>query len=230
MKANFFELQPDLDYYRTVVTLITDSSGPARVKKGVRVSAFEENHNLAVDCQVPPGAAAPLLSCLLLASSTPPPQQWIPIRWTGGPLELAWRAHTKTLPADVSIRDAIAHWYDPTTLNLLEDSPVNGRLVTWSALADATVETQQQQLVEVYTENAHKRLAVFGLVYAAGDASKITASAAKASLDGLVLDGDFTSEFPAALRQALAPCWLSRLQRMQLHGGGSPHRSSPSRV
>jgi hypothetical protein len=118
-------------------------------------------------------------------------------------LELAWRAQTKTLPADNSVRDALARWYEPATLNLLDDSPVNCLLVTWSALADATVEAQQQQLVKIYAENAHKRgLAVLGLVYAAGDASKIAADAAKASLDGLVLDGDFTAEFPGTLRKA----------------------------
>ena len=142
------------------------------------------------------------LSCAVCASSSPP-EQWIPIRWTGGPLELAWRAYTKTLPTDNSVRDALAQWYEPATLNLLEDSPVNCLLVTWSAPADAAIDAEQQRLVKAYTEAAHKRgLAVLGLVYAPGDASKIATDAAKASLDGLVLDGDFTSEFPAALRKA----------------------------
>ena len=45
-------------------------------------------------------------------------------------------------------------------------------------------------------------LAVLGLVYAAGDASKIAADAARAALDGLVLEGEFAPEFPAALRKA----------------------------
>src|SRR5262249_51391070 len=88
-------------------------------------------------------------------------------------------------------------------LSLLEDSPVNCLLVTWSAPADSSVETQQRQLVKTYTEAAHKRgLAVLGLVYAAGDASIIAAEATRAALDGLVLDGDFSPEFSAALRKA----------------------------
>jgi len=144
------------------------------------------------------------LSCTLYAAALPVPEQLVPIRWTGGPLELAWRTRTKTLPADSTIRDALARWYEPATLSLLEDSPVNCLLVTWSALADAAVEAEQQQLVKVYTQAAHKRsLAVLGLIYAAGDASKIAADAAKDSLDGLVLDGDFTPEFSAALRKAV---------------------------
>jgi len=141
--------------------------------------------------------------CTLCASATPAPEQWVPIRWTGGPLELAWRTRTKTLPADLGARDALAHWYETATLSLLQDSSANCLLVTWSAAADAAVEAEQQQLVKVYTEAAHRRgLAVLGLVYAPGNASKIAADAAGSTLDGLVLEGEFTPEFSAALSKA----------------------------
>jgi hypothetical protein len=144
-----------------------------------------------------------LLSCTLGFSSIPAQEAWVPVRWTGGPLELAWRTRTKTLPAEAVVRDAIARWYEPATLGLLDDFPANCLLVTWSAPADAAVEAEQQQLVKIYAEAAHKRgLAVLGMVYAAGDASKIAADAARAALDGLVLDGDFAADFPAALRKA----------------------------
>lgn len=144
-----------------------------------------------------------VLSCTLGVSALPAPEAWVPVRWTGGPLELAWRTRAKTLPADAAVRDALARWYEPATLSLLEDSPANCLLVTWSAPADAAVEAGQRQLIKVYAEAAHKRgVAVLGLVYAAGDASKIVADAARAALDGLVLEGEFPPEFPAALRQA----------------------------
>ena len=144
-----------------------------------------------------------LLSCTLAVSSTPPPETWVPMRWTGGPLEVAWRTHAKTLPADGAVRDALTRWYEPATLSLLENSPVNCLLVTWSAPAGGAVEAEQQQLVKVYAEAAHKRgLVVLGLVYAAGDASKIAADANRAELDGLVLEGEFTPEFSADLRKA----------------------------
>ena len=136
-------------------------------------------------------------------SGAPAPNAWVPVRWTGGPLELAWRTQTKTLPADGAVRDAVLRWYEPATLSLLEDSPVNCLLVTWSAPADAAVQTEQQQLVKVYADAAHKRgLLVLGLVYAPGDATKIAEDSARAGLDGLVLEGDFTPEFPAAMREA----------------------------
>lgn len=143
------------------------------------------------------------LSCTLGVSAPSTPEAWVPVRWTGGPLEIAWRARAKTLPADAAVREALARWYEPATLSLLEDSPANCLLLTWSAPADTAVEAQQQQIVKVYAEGAHKRgLAVLGLVYAAGDASKIAADAARAALDGLVLEGEFAPEFPAALRKA----------------------------
>lgn len=144
-----------------------------------------------------------LLSCAFGASGSPTPEMWVPVRWTGGPLELAWRTHTKTLPSDAAVRDVLAGWYELATLNLLEDSPANCLLVTWSAPAGAAVEAEQQQLVKVYTEAAHKRgLVVLGLVYAAGDPFKIAADAFRAALDGLVLDGEFAPEFPLVLRKA----------------------------
>ena len=144
-----------------------------------------------------------LLSCTLVASATPPPEQWVPIRWTGGPLEIAWRTSAKTLPADAALRDSIARWYEPATLSLLEDSPANCLLVTWSAPADEAVGVEQHRLVKDYAEAAHKRgFIVLGLVYAAGDASKIASDAARAALDGLVLEGDFSAEFLGALRKA----------------------------
>jgi hypothetical protein len=146
-----------------------------------------------------------VLSCTLGASALPAPEAWVPVRWTGGPLELAWRTRAKTLPADAAVRDALARWYEPATLSLLEDSPANCLLVTWSAPADAAVEAEQQRLVKVYADAAHKRgLVVLGLIYAAGDASKIATDAARAALDGLVLEGDFSPEFPASLKKAAA--------------------------
>ena len=190
-----------------IVTLAWRNWAHSRSRQGWtfvvgRISALIASHRLAI-FWFPSLLVLFLLACALGASSSPPPEAWVPVRWTGGPLELAWRTRTKTLPADATVRDALARWYEPVTLSLLEDSPANCILVTWSAPADAAVEAEQQQLVKVYAEAAHKRgLAVLGLVYAAGDASKIAADAARAALDGLVLDGEFAPEFPAALRKA----------------------------
>jgi hypothetical protein len=143
------------------------------------------------------------VSCPIGASGTPAPDAWVPIRWTGGPLEIAWRTQAKTLPADVAVRDALIRWYEPSTLALLDNSFPNCLLVTWGAPADAAIQTEQQRLVQRYAEAAHKRgLVVLGIVYAAGNASAIAADASRAALDGLVLEGQFAREFSAALRKA----------------------------
>src|ERR1019366_1203868 len=97
------------------------------------------------------------LFCLpsaLLGANPGTPYSGTPARWRGGPLELSQRAKPKTPPADTAVREAIANWYDPATLHLLEGSPVNSLLLTWSAGADAELERQQQQLVKIYTTEA----------------------------------------------------------------------------
>lgn len=146
---------------------------------------------------------------VLSAAASVAPESWIPARWTGGPLEIAQRTKTKTLPADPSVRESIATWYEPATLNLLEGSPVNCLLVTWSAGADPALERQQQQLVKTYAAEAHKRgLSVLGLVYSGSDysgtdATRLAASGVDARLDGLVLEGEFPAGFTAQVTRAL---------------------------
>jgi len=138
------------------------------------------------------------------------PDSWIPARWQGGPLELARRAQwggPPGLPSDAAVRDAIEHWYDVATLHLLDGSPVNCLLVTWSAGADAELERRQQQLVKAYAAEAHRRdIAVLGLVYPGSDPSNAVAAALDAELDGLVPDGEFpdVAQFAGKLEQAFA--------------------------
>jgi hypothetical protein len=145
------------------------------------------------------------LPSVLLGGNLGTPDSWIPARWPGGPLELYQRAKVKMPPADTALREAIANWYDPATLHLLEGSPVNCLLLTWSAGADAELERQQQQLVKTYTSVAHQRgVAILGLVYPGADPSKFVAAAAAASLDGLALDGEFPGGFLEQVTRALA--------------------------
>jgi hypothetical protein len=119
------------------------------------------------------------------------PDSWIPARWDGGPVEAFRRSGDKAL-SDPGVREAIANWYSPVTLSLLEGSPVNCLLLTLSAGAGPEVEKQQRQLVKEYTRRARERgLAVLGLVYPGADPPAVAAAAADAQLDGLVLEGEF---------------------------------------
>jgi hypothetical protein len=132
--------------------------------------------------------------------------RWVPARWEGGPLEVARRAEGKTVAADGPTRDAILKWYDPATLGLLEGTPINCLLVTFSAGKGAEIEAQQRQLVKEYAQAARQRgIAVLGIVYPGSDPLTVAAAAADAQLDGLVLDGEFpaAAAFPAKLEAAL---------------------------
>ena len=77
-----------------------------------------------------------LLTCVTLAAVpafAAGPDGWVPARWQGGPLELQRRARDGTLPDAPALRETIRQWYDPATLDLLQGTPINCLLVTWSA-------------------------------------------------------------------------------------------------
>jgi hypothetical protein len=131
------------------------------------------------------------LTLLLAGVSTAQTDCWIPARWQGGPLEVERRIADQTLPADPALREAIRQWYEPETLHLLDGTPVNCLLVTWSIGADAAIESQQHQLVTTFAREAHARgIAVLGLVYPGSDPAAFVEPAAEAGLDGLVLEGE----------------------------------------
>jgi hypothetical protein len=124
-------------------------------------------------------------------AARPGPPAWVPVRWEGGPLELARRAGDKAA-AGVAIREAIARWYDPATLSLLDGTPVNCLLLALSAGADPQVERRQWKLVKEYARRAHARgIAVLGLVYPGAEPAAVASAAGNAKLDGIVLDGEF---------------------------------------
>ncbi len=126
------------------------------------------------------------------------PARWVPARWDGGPLELTRRAKDTTLPAGA--REAIARWYEPTSLGLLQNTPINCLLVTFSMGAGPEVEQRQQQLVGEYARLAHGRgVAVLGIVYPGAAPEAVAAAARETQLDGLVLDGEFPAGFAAKL-------------------------------
>lgn len=127
--------------------------------------------------------AAMALICATLEAGGP--AGWIPVRWQGGPLEV--RRRGGVAPSEIT-RD----WYDSRTLDFLDNTPINCLLVTWSTGAEAALEAGQRKLVTSYARAAHRRgIAVLGLLYPGADPGPASASARKAGLDGLVLDGDF---------------------------------------
>jgi hypothetical protein len=126
------------------------------------------------------------------------PGRWVPARWDGGPLELTRRA--KAQPPPVDAREALAKWYDPSTLGLIEGTPINCLLVTFSIGAEPEAEHQQHHLVEEYARLARERgIAVLGIVYPGADPEAVAVATREAQLDGLVLDGEFRAGFAEKL-------------------------------
>lgn len=149
--------------------------------------------------------------CLVLALGSPfaspcaeisPVESWIPARWSGGPVELARRTKDNAMPPASAAKEAIERWYEPATLDLLDGTPINCLLVTWSAGAAPEVERRQQQLVKTYARHAHHRgIAVLGSVYPGSDPSLFVDAAADAGLEGLVLEGEWFPGGEAFVRQ-----------------------------
>jgi hypothetical protein len=102
------------------------------------------------------------------------------------------RTQDRTLPADAALRETILNWYDPVTLDLLHETPINCLLVTWSAGGRPEMERRQQKAVRAYAREARARgIAVLGLVHAGAAPSSFVGPALEGGLDGFVLEGDF---------------------------------------
>ncbi len=136
-----------------------------------------------------------------------PSSGWIPARWDGGPLEVVRRAKDKSIAENAALREAIAQWYNPSTLTLLDGTPINCLLVTFSAGVGSDIERQQRQLVKEYARVARKRgISVLGIVYPGADPQAVASASDEALLDGLVLDAafpvgaGFAGELETALR------------------------------
>jgi hypothetical protein len=153
--------------------------------------------------------AAALLTCVTLAgvpAFAAGPDGWVPARWQGGPLELQRRARDATLPDAPALRETIRQWYDPATLDLLQGTPINCLLVTWSAGGSPETEREQHELVGAYARAARARgIAVLGLVHGPATSASLIEPLIAAGLDGLVLEGAFPERETLAseVRQAL---------------------------
>jgi hypothetical protein len=145
-----------------------------------------------------------MIPAVMLAAAGP--EDWVPVRWPGGPLEVLRRSQTSTAPVDAAVGQVLHNWYHPRTLTLLENTPVNCLLVTWSTGAERSVESEQWKLVAAYARAAHQKgIAVVGLLYPGADPDLAAASAVDAGLDGLALEGDFRGNptIVTELRRAL---------------------------
>lgn len=104
------------------------------------------------------------------------PPNAVPMRWPGGPLEIARRAKDLTPQA----RQTLERWHDPASLSLLDGSPVDCIVLSWAA--GLPEDAEQQRSAGPLIEAARKRgVPVVGWVDG-GDARAAIAAAATAGL------------------------------------------------
>ncbi len=116
------------------------------------------------------------------------------MRWPAGPLEIAGRAKAKGFTAE--LRQALERFSDPTSLDILKDSPVNCLVVSWAG--GLPEDGEQQKALGPLIDAARKRnLAVVGWVEGSTKHDAAIASAKSAGLAAVAL-GDFkgTPDFP----------------------------------
>src|ERR1035441_7200929 len=81
----------------------------------------------------------------------------IPMRWPAGPLDIARGEKTKGFTADTA--EIRQKWQDPASLAIIEGTPVNCLVVSWSADA-----AQQQALKPLIDKGKQAGLDFVGLI------------------------------------------------------------------
>jgi hypothetical protein len=123
-----------------------------------------------------------------------PLQNLIPIRWTGGPLEIASRGKNESLA--LRTRQTLERFHSPASLGILEGSPIDCLVVSWAGgLAE---DAEQQRTAAPLIEAARRlNLTVVGCVTGKADRDAALAAAKSAGLAAVMMEGfRGTSEFP----------------------------------
>jgi hypothetical protein len=108
----------------------------------------------------------------------------IPMRWPGGPLEIARREKTEGFGPRV--REALQRWHEPAALEILKDTPVDCLVLSWAAGGLADVE--QWRSAAPFIETARRRnLSVVGWIDAAADHRQAVAAAKIAGLSAVAM-------------------------------------------
>ena len=107
----------------------------------------------------------------------------IPMRWPAGPLDIARGEKTKGFTADTA--EVLRKWQDPASLAIVEGTPVNCLVVSWSADAG-----QQQALKPLIDKGKQAGLDFVGLIEGEANKPAAVAAAQSAGLAAVAMDGD----------------------------------------
>jgi hypothetical protein len=108
-------------------------------------------------------------------------------------------------PMNDAQKQAVRDWYRPTTLDLLEGSPYNCLLLTWSLGGSAEAEAEHRTIVAEYAGQAKNRgLAVLAVIEP-GPEWLAAVEAASEVFDGVVLESSFPGEPAGAIPEGEFP-------------------------
>ena len=107
----------------------------------------------------------------------------IPMRWPAGPLDIALGEKTKGFTADTAA--VLRSWQDPASLAVVQGTPINCLVVSWSADA-----AQQQALKPLIEAGKKAGLEFVGLIQGEGDKAAAVAAAQAAGLAAVAMEGD----------------------------------------
>jgi hypothetical protein len=114
-----------------------------------------------------------------------PSMEWVPMRWPSGPLEIALRERAGRLTREAT--EALQKWHDPSTLALLEGTPVSCLLVGWASGLPA--DSGQQQTLKPLIERGRKAgLSFVGLIASEADKTAAIAAAKAAGLSAVATE------------------------------------------
>jgi hypothetical protein len=110
----------------------------------------------------------------------------IPMRWPGGPLEIARREKTEGFGRRV--REALQRWHEPAALEILKDAPIDCLVLSWAAGGPADAE-QWRSAVPLIEAASARNLSVVGWIDAAADHRQAVAAAKTAGLSAVAMRG-----------------------------------------
>jgi hypothetical protein len=121
-------------------------------------------------------------------------ENMVPLRWPGGPLEIARREKSEGF--DAQIRQTLERWHDPAALEFLKDSAIDCIVISWAA--GLAADAEQQRTAAPLIEAARRRkLAVVGWVDGKANHNSAIAAAKAAGLTAVAIHGlHGPSDFP----------------------------------
>ena len=124
---------------------------------------------------------------------------WIPMKWTGGPLEVQRRAKAQTFTPEV--KGMLTARMDPAALELVRRTPVNCLVVEWAA-GEPADRDQQSALVPLIEAGRRIGISFVGRVKRTADLRAAVAAGLQAGLSGVLVEGPSAQveDFPVILQ------------------------------